>query len=119
MFFAAWLGCAGLHEDLRRAQLAYESAAFEDALVWLSAVEPEVGQAPREERARYYYLRGMTSYRIGHRPDALHYLALALMEAGEEGLGLYPRWADTLQHTLEQLRGERPPEVPQVRPEPR
>ena len=43
----AALGCAGLHEDLRRAQFAYEGAAFEDALVWLESVEDEIAHARR------------------------------------------------------------------------
>ncbi len=54
-------------------------------------------------RARCYYLRGMTEYRLGHRADALHYLAVAREVAGERGSGLRPEWRQIMDRTLTEL----------------
>lgn len=96
-------GCAALSEDLRRAEATYERAEYENALVWLEDLERQVPDMDPELRARFYYLRGMTAYRLGQRTDALYYLALAREVAGERGVGLRDAWRSTLEGTLEEL----------------
>src|SRR5262245_40160591 len=83
-------GCAAVASDLRRAEVSYEQARYEDALVWLTDLEDDAPSMDPQSRARYYYMRGMTDYRLGHRLEALHYLALAREVAGENGSGLRP-----------------------------
>lgn len=108
------LGCAAVADDMRRAEASYEQARYEDALVWLGDLENDAPSMDLEMRARYFYLRGMTEHRLGHRADALHYLAVAREVAGERGVGLRPEWRQIMERTLNELtpRGmsHRPPE---------
>ncbi len=106
------LGCAGLSDDIRRARRQYAAAAYEDALVWLEAVEDDIPSADMPTQARWYYLRGMTAYRMGQRGDARHYLALAHVTAGERGVGLQPDWQRTLVRTREELQEDEPARAP-------
>lgn len=102
------LGCAGLSDDLRRARRSYAAAAYEDANTWLVAIEEDIPSATTAQRATWHYLRGMTEYRLGHRREARHYLALAHVIAGERGVGLQPQWQRTLAITLDELGEEIP-----------
>lgn len=97
------LGCAHLREDLQRSEAAYEAARYEDAEVWLEALEPDVAHLDAPQRARFYYLRGMTAERLGHRQDALHYLSLAREVAGDTGAGLRDEQRRTLAQTLQSV----------------
>ena len=76
-------GCAAISDDMQRAEATYEQARYEDTLIWLRDLEDDAPTMDLEMRARYYYLRGMTEYRLGHRLDALHYLAVAREVAGD------------------------------------
>ncbi len=96
-------GCAALSDDMRRAETSYETARYEDALVWLTDLEDDAPSMDLEMRARFYYLRGMTEYRLGHRAYALHYLAVAREVAGDGGAGLRPEWRQIMDRTLEEL----------------
>ncbi|MCU0673767.1 MAG: hypothetical protein MUE69_13325 [Myxococcota bacterium] len=98
-----YVGCAQLREDLQRSEAAYDAARYEDAEVWLAALEPDVAALDAPRRARFYYLRGMTAERLNRRQDALHYLSLANEAAGETGAGLRDEQRRTLQTTLESL----------------
>lgn len=108
-------GCAAVRDDMRRAEVSYEAARYEDTLVWLRDLERDAPSMDVEMRARYFYLRGMTEYRLGHRSDALHYLAVAREVAGDQGRGLRPEWRQIMDTTLSELtpRGmsHRPPEA--------
>ena len=95
--------CAALSDDLRRAEQAYEQAQYEDALVWLDDLEDDAPDMDVDQRARFYFLRGMTAYRLVQRNDALHYLALAREQAGEQGEGLRPEWRTSMDRTLTEL----------------
>ncbi|MEM6957472.1 MAG: hypothetical protein AAF645_17395 [Myxococcota bacterium] len=95
-------GCSTLRDDLQRAETGYEAARYERAQVWLRAIEDEVPQLTPRDRARYYYLRGMTALRLEDRDEALHFLSLAREEADEGGT-LPERWSETLAPTLESL----------------
>jgi hypothetical protein len=57
----------------------------------------------RPMQARFFYLRGMTAYRLGERDDALHYLALARETAGENHRGLREGWDRQLAQALDEL----------------
>ncbi|MBW2460294.1 MAG: hypothetical protein JRH11_01525 [Deltaproteobacteria bacterium] len=74
--------CGTLSNDLIQAENAYEEAKYDDAEVWLADIGSDVAVLDDEHRARFYYLRGMTAYRLGRRDDALHFLALAREESG-------------------------------------
>ncbi|MFW6049856.1 MAG: hypothetical protein ACODAU_01710 [Myxococcota bacterium] len=94
--------CGGLREDLSRAERCYDDARYQDALTWLRTLEKEAPRMDRPARARYYYLRGMASYRLGRRDDALHYLALAREELSD-GQGLEERQRQQMDRALEEL----------------
>ena len=120
----ALTGCAALTEDMRRAEASYDAARYEDALVWLVDLEADAPAMGLELRARYFYLRGVTEYRLGHRRDALHYLAVAREVSGDDGAGLRPEWRQIMDRTLEELtpRGmgylPPPPETDEEAPPP-
>lgn len=107
-------GCAAVADDMRRAEQSYETARYENTLIWLRDLEDDAPGMDLEMRARYFYLRGMTEYRLGHRADALHYLAVAREIASDGGAGLRPEWQQLMERTLGELtpRGmsHRPPE---------
>ena len=107
-------GCAAVSDDMRRAEQTYETARYENTLIWLRDLESEAPGMDLEMRARYYYLRGMTEYRLGHRADALHYLAITREIASDGGAGLRPEWQQIMERTLTELTptgmGWQPPE---------
>ena len=107
MTLVAWVvlvaSCAQLREDLRKAEADYDAARYENAVVWLDDLERDTPSMDEQMRARFYYLRGMTAYRLNRRTEALHYLALAREVAGEQGVGLREQWRSTLEGTLEEL----------------
>jgi hypothetical protein len=98
--------CTGRQDDLRRAQMAFSAARYEDVEVWLNELEPELGRMTVEERATYYYLAGMSAFRIGHRAAAKHALALCR----EESLRVpsFPeQWLHNMHVALDELEGQR------------
>lgn len=70
-------GCATYHDDLVRAEHAYENNQHEQALAIFRTLETDTSHFDTSEKARYFYLRGMTDYRIGYKADARHWLLLA------------------------------------------
>lgn len=97
------LGCTSPGSDLRSAQDLYRDARYEQAAAWLDALEPELQSMSSAERARYYYLRGMSAFRLGQRADALHYLALAQVLFSDAPDDVPPQWRPVLERTLEAL----------------
>jgi len=98
------LGCAALKNDMQLAETAYDEARYDEALIWLDDLEKDTPDMDVEMQARFYYLRGMTAYRLGHRNDALHYLAVAREVAGEESVTtLRPEWRQAMDRTLTEL----------------
>lgn len=95
--------CGAASAELRRAEQSYEQARYENALSWLADLEPNAPTLNQEERARYFYVRGMTEYRLGHRPEALYYLAVAREISGEDGDGLREEQRDLMTRTLAEL----------------
>jgi hypothetical protein len=98
------VGCATWSTEIRQAEVAYDEARPDDAIVWLDAVGDEnVGRLELGPRARYLYLRGMTEFRLGRRDDALYHLTLAREVAGEGGVGLRAEHVTLLNRTLTEL----------------
>jgi len=96
--------CAALRDDMRRAEDAFDQARYEQVEVWLSDLELSVADMDRPMRARFYYLRGTSAYRLGDTRRARHFLALCREEAEEQGLGLRSEWRvnlDKLQREIE------------------
>jgi hypothetical protein len=104
-FFAVVLlaGCAALKEDMQHAETAFDAAQYDESLVWLEDLERDAPDMDVQMRARFYYLRGMTAFRLGKRADALHYLALAREVAGDQNDGLRPEWATAMTRTITEL----------------
>jgi hypothetical protein len=98
--------CATYREDLNRGQRLYEENQYERALAILRNLERDTDSLTATDRARYAYLRGMTDYRLGFRPHARHWLAVAnAMELQNPG-GLSPDWKERLAKSLEELNQE-------------
>lgn len=97
--------CGAAAAELRRAEQSYEQARYENALSWLTDLEPNAPTLGHDERARYFYVRGMTEYRLGHRPEALHYLAVAREVVGDDstGGGLREEQRELMTRTLAEL----------------
>jgi hypothetical protein len=93
---------------MRRAEDAYDQARYETARIWLVDLERRAPGMSRPMRARYFYLRGMTEYRLGHRLDALHYLAVARELAGDDSAVLRDEQRDLLARTLAELEPRDP-----------
>lgn len=97
------VSCASLRDDMARAEEAYTATRYDHAVVWLDDLEASSPDMPLEMRARFYYLRGMTAYRLQDRDDALHYLAVAREVGGDDEEALPPEWRATLERTLTEL----------------
>jgi hypothetical protein len=99
-------GCAAVRDDLRRAESAFDEARYENAEVWLASLEEDIPSMEREMRIRYYYLRGVTAYRLGDKARARHFLALCREESAEgdaKSLGLRTEWRASLEKLLAEL----------------
>lgn len=96
-------GCGAALADLARAEHDYEDARYEAALEWLEDLEAHAPAFDEGHRVRYFYVRGMTEYRLDHRPAALHYLALASEMAGGDHVGLTGDEPEILERTLTEL----------------
>jgi hypothetical protein len=104
--------CAALRDDMKRAETAFDQARYEDVTVWLDELEPSVADMEKPMRARFYYLRGLTAFRLGERTRARHYLALCREEAGPEQASLRPEWRTNMTSALAELtRDPRNPEA--------
>jgi hypothetical protein len=97
------LSCSSTNSDLLAAQSLYRDARYEQTAAWLDALEPELRTMSTGEQARFYYLRGMSAFRLGQRADALHYLALAQVLFDNEPEDIPPPWRPVLERTLEAL----------------
>ena len=103
---SALCSCAALHDDMERAEGSFELARYEDSVVWLDELEVQKPSMDQDMRAKFYYLRGMAAFRLGNRPDALHYLALAREVAGPRNQGLRSEWSANLRRTIAEILPE-------------
>jgi hypothetical protein len=102
--FLATAGCAALQSEMARAEVAYDQANYEESLVWLDDLEDDTPDMDRTTRARFYYLRGMTAFRLSEQDDALYYLSVAREIAGDSTTSpLGPTWHRTMDRTLTEL----------------
>lgn len=100
-------GCAALRDDMRRAEAAFDEARYEQVEVWLSDLSPSVADMDKPMRARFYYLRGTSAYRLGDTRRARHFLALCREEAEAQGLGLRSEWRVNLEKLLREIEVNR------------
>jgi len=108
--------CTSLGDDVRRAEQAFSEARYEDVEAWLSDLEPSLGKMSTPLRARYYYLAGMSAYRIGQRPQARHALALCREELATSPEALPPAWQHNLESALDELASVQPATEPATGP---
>jgi hypothetical protein len=95
--------CATYQEDLNRAQRLYHENEYERALALFRVLEEDTDSLSLNDQARYAYLRGMTDYRLGFRPDARHWLAIAKATEQEHPGGLSPDWKQRMEEALTDL----------------
>jgi hypothetical protein len=96
-------GCTTASSELRASQALYKDARYEECQRYLEALEVEVESMNERDLTRFYYLRGMTAFRLGQTDDALHYLALAATLTDEDALRLPEAWLPIMRRTLEQV----------------
>ena len=100
---AAAASCTTTAKELRATQALYKDARYEECQRYLETLELDVDTMGDDDLTRFYYLRGMTAFRLGQADDALHYLALAATLTDELGGRLPESWQPILRRTLEQL----------------
>src|SRR5262245_18329687 len=98
--------CATYREDLNRGQRLYEENEYEHALSIFRVFESDMDSLELNDQARYAYLRGMTDFRLGFRPNARDWLALAKAIEQEHTGGLSPQWKQRLEESLRELNQE-------------
>ena len=98
--------CSTYREDLNRGQRHYEENEYDQALAIWRILEEDRDSLSLSDQARYAYLRGMTDYRLGFRPDARHWLAIAKAIEQEHPGGLDPQWQKRLNQSLNELNRE-------------
>lgn len=98
-------GCTTYRDQLARGQRAFELNEHDRTLAILRDLEPDVKRLSLPEQAEYAYLRGMTDYRVGYKPDARHWLSLA--KAYEDNSpGVLPAdWKLRINEALDEMNG--------------
>jgi hypothetical protein len=108
--FAALLlalsACSTYRENLNRGQRMYDENEYERALAIWRNLEPDIDSLSPNDQARYAYLRGMTDYRLGFRPDARHWLAMAKAFDQANPGGLSAEWKGRTEEALNDLNKE-------------
>lgn len=84
--------CSTYRDHLNRGQRLYDENEYEHALALFRNLEPDIDSLSPNDQTRYAYLRGMTDYRLGFRPDARHWLAMAKAFDQTSPGGLTPEW---------------------------
>lgn len=103
LVLAVTSGCGRLEEHVRHADVAYREARYGDAEEWLERVEADVGELDDDAQTRFYFVRGMTAYRLDHRDEALHYLVLARETSAQRDGSLAEEDAAQLERALAEL----------------
>lgn len=96
-------GCNTYQDHLNRGQRYYDENEYEKALAIWRALEQDSDSFDEQQYARYAYLRGMTDYRLGYRPHARHWLAIALAIEKKYPGGLEDDWKRRADEALEDL----------------
>jgi len=99
------LACTTYRDQLSRGQRAFELNEHDRTLAILRDLEPDVRHLTVPEQAEYAYLRGMTDYRVGYKPDARHWLSIA--KAYEDNSpGVLPAdWKLRTNEALDEMNG--------------
>jgi hypothetical protein len=95
--------CSTYREHLNRGQRMYDENEYERALAIWRTIEPDMDSLSANDQARYAYLRGMTDYRLGFRPDARHWLAMAKAFDQANPGGLTPEWKTRTEEAIADL----------------
>jgi hypothetical protein len=95
--------CATYHDDLERAERAFDGSEDERALAIFRVLEPDQGRLTDPERAHYAYLRGMTDYRLGYKAEARHWLAVAAALEQQTPGSLPADWSKRMGDSLKEL----------------
>jgi len=100
---AACAACATYRTQLVHGQRAFEQNDYEHTLALLRDLERDVTRLTVPEQAEYAYLRGMSDYRVGDKPDARHWLSIA-KAIEENSPGVLPSdWKTRTNETLVEL----------------
>lgn len=80
--------CATYQTELNQGIRYYESNEHEKSLAIFRMLEPDIDSLKSDDRARYYYFRGMTDYRLNNEKydvsaDARHWLGLAAVSEAD------------------------------------
>jgi len=102
----ALAGCSTYRDHLNRGQRLYDENEYERALAIWRSLEPDTDSLSLNDQARYAYLRGMTGYRLGFRPDSRHWLAIAKAVEQEHPGGLTADWKARIEEALADLNRE-------------
>jgi hypothetical protein len=98
--------CSTYRDHLNRGQRLYDENEYEHALALWRSLEPDMDSLSFNDQARYAYLRGMTDYRLGFRPDARHWLAVAKAVEQDHPGGLSAEWKSRTEEALNDLNKE-------------
>jgi len=98
--------CSTYRDHLNRGQRMYDENEYEKALALWRNLEPDIDSLSFNDQARYAYLRGMTDYRLGFRPDARHWLAIAKATEQDHPGGLAAEWKSRTEEALNDLNKE-------------
>jgi hypothetical protein len=97
--------CTTYRDQLARSQHAFEQNDHDRTLAILRDLEPNMMRLTPPEQAHYAYLRGMSDYRIGFKPDARHWLSVAKAHE-EQTPGVLPAdWKVRTNEALDELNG--------------
>lgn len=80
--------CATYQTELNQGIKYYENNEHEKSLAIFRVLEPDIDSLKPDERARYYYFRGMTDFRLNNEKydvsaDARHWLGLAAVSEAD------------------------------------
>jgi len=98
--------CVTYRESLNRGQRLYDENEYERSLAIWRDLEPDMDSLSVNDQSRYAYLRGMTDYRLGFRPDARHWLAISKAIDDKSPGGLSGEWKGRLDEALADLNRE-------------
>lgn len=101
----ACASCATYHDQLARGQHAFEDSQYDRTLAILRDLEPDVKRLTVPEQAQYAYLRGIADYRVGYKPDARHWLAVAKAYEDNSPGVLTADWKARVNESLEAMNG--------------
>jgi len=96
----ALVACSNYADMLRRGQAYYERNEYERALAVWRHLDADRDSLTPEGRVRYYYLRGMTAFRLGYPADARYWLGLAQASRGSSQTALNEDEGRRLDETL-------------------